>query len=113
MSQKYQNILSLYIKHTPQHSKNTVEKNFSQSGIENSVNTDKMFNMMERYMSSLQTHREYLEFFQIGVVRDNKKKIHNVAKYVGLAIREVEDHFKEDSEKQNSHSHVKTQTASH
>ena len=34
-------------------------------------------------------HREYLEFFQIGVVRDQKSKIEKVAKYVGLAIREV------------------------
>jgi hypothetical protein len=34
-----------------------------------------------------------LEFFQIGVVRDNKKKIENVAKYVGLAIPGPDDHF--------------------
>jgi hypothetical protein len=40
-------------------------------------------------MESLQIHRDYLDFFQIGVYRDQKSKIEKVAKYVGLAIREV------------------------
>lgn len=29
-----------------------------------------------------------MDFFEIGVVRDQRKKIENVAKYVGLAIRD-------------------------
>jgi hypothetical protein len=37
-------------------------------------------------MESLQIHKEYLEFFQIGVIRDQKSKIEKVAKYVGLAM---------------------------
>ncbi len=62
-----------------------------------------MYYMMERYITSLQTHREYLEFFQIGVVRDNKKKIENVAKYVGLAIRGIDSHLSGDlADKKNS-----------
>ena len=39
-------------------------------------------------MESLNKHKEYLDFFEIGVVRDQRKKIENVAKYVGLALRE-------------------------
>jgi hypothetical protein len=63
-----------------------------------------MYYMMERYITSLQTHREYLEFFQIGVVRDNKKKIENVAKYVGLAIPGLDNHLKGDLTSQNKDS---------
>lgn len=48
---------------------------------------------MIRYMESLQTHKEYLDFFQIGVYRDQRSKIEQVAKYVGLAIRPVENFF--------------------
>ena len=39
-------------------------------------------------MESLNKHKEYLDFFEIGVVRDQRKKIENVAKYVGLALRQ-------------------------
>lgn len=42
---------------------------------------------MLRYLESLEVHRDYLDFFQIGVYRDQKSKIEQVAKYVGLAIR--------------------------
>ena len=51
--------------------------------------TEREADPLVRYMDSLQIHREYLEFFQIGVFRDQKSKIEKVAKYVGLAIREV------------------------
>ena len=57
---------------------------------------DKDVDPLIRYMESLQVHREYLEFFQIGVVRDQRSKIEKVAKYVGLAIREVVPHFVAD-----------------
>lgn len=30
---------------------------------------------MIEYMNALQKHKEYLDFFQIGVVRDQRKKI--------------------------------------
>ena len=43
---------------------------------------------MIHYITALQKHKEYLDFFEIGVVRDQRKKIENVAKYVGLAIRD-------------------------
>lgn len=44
---------------------------------------------MFRYVESLQVHREYMEFFQIGVVREQKSKIEKVAKYVGLAMPDL------------------------
>ena len=44
-------------------------------------------------MECLQIHREYLDFFQIGVVRENRAKIEKVAKYVGLAMPDIPPAF--------------------
>lgn len=55
------------------------------------------------YLKTLETHKEYLDFFQIGVVRDQRKKIENVAKYVGLAIKDYSYiHDAEDSKKDHN-----------
>jgi hypothetical protein len=54
---------------------------------------------MTRYLETLQTHKEYLDFFQIGVYRDQRSKIEQVAKYVGLAIRPVSLPFVASEEK--------------
>lgn len=61
--------------------------NIAASNLD-SVKDDKKLMPMIYYINTLQTHKEYLDFFEIGVVRDQKKKIANVAKYVGLAIKD-------------------------
>lgn len=46
-----------------------------------------------------------MDFFQIGIVRDQRKKIENVAKYVGLAIRD----YTLDMEKNNQPKELKSE----
>lgn len=85
---RYQHILELFLKHTPEVNKIKTAEQFHQANF--SKMTEREVDPLVRYIDSLQIHREYLEFFQIGVVRDQRSKIEKVAKYVGLAIREVQ-----------------------
>ena len=84
-------VIEMYLKFTPEANQGVTNRLFKATvfGRLPHRELDPMF----RYMESLQIHREYLEFFQIGVVRDQKSKIEKVAKYVGLAIPEVEPAF--------------------
>ena len=84
---RYQHVLELFLKHTPEVNKARTIEQFNQGNF--CKMTEREVDPVIRYMQSLQIHREYLEFFQIGVVRDQKAKIEKVAKYVGLAIRDV------------------------
>jgi hypothetical protein len=88
---RYQHLLELFIKHTPEVNKVRTAELFKRVNLDK--RTERDVDPLVRYMDSLQIHRDYLEFFQIGVVRDQRSKIEKVAKYVGLAIREVEPLF--------------------
>lgn len=82
-----QEVSRLFKLYTPAYSRSVVEKNLKMSGIEEMTDEKKIAPLLH-YIESLQKHKEYLDFFEIGVVRDQRKKIENVAKYVGLAIRD-------------------------
>lgn len=83
-------LLQLFLDHTPVHTHKFVQKGFEASGIPQ-IKDQALIDPIVYYMESLNKHKEYLDFFQIGVYRDQRKKIENVAKYVGLAIRGSED----------------------
>ena len=90
-SKQLTKLLNNYLKYTPESCHGVTRRLFNAASLERF--TDEELDPMLRYMESLQIHREYLEFFQIGVVRDQKSKIEKVAKYVGLAIPGVEPAF--------------------
>lgn len=89
--QRYQQLAELFLKHTPEVNRVATSRQLEQTGF--SRMEDRQIDPVLRYMESLQVHREYLDFFQIGVYRDQRSKIEQVAKYVGLAIRPYEPPF--------------------
>ena len=87
MNKTTKEVIRLFQLYTPAYTRPTVENNIKMSGID-SLKEDKLLEPMIHYIQALNIHKEYLDFFEIGVVRDQRKKIENVAKYVGLAIRD-------------------------
>lgn len=94
---KYQQLLELFLKYTPQNNHAITAELYDKARFDKMHQTE--VDAMHRYMESLQIHKEYLEFFQIGVVRDQRSKIEKVAKYVGLAMPEVELPFLNENKK--------------
>lgn len=84
-----QEIRKLFLLHTPAYTRGAVESNINAASLDEIEN--KRIEPMIDYIVALQKHKEYLDFFEIGVVRDQRKKIENVAKYVGLAIRDYSE----------------------
>jgi hypothetical protein len=84
---KYQHLLEVFLKHTPETNHAVTAAQFEKANFEALAERD--IDPVFRYMQSLEVHREYMEFFQIGVVRDQRSKIERVAKYVGLAMPDV------------------------
>jgi len=70
---KYQQLLELFLKYTPQNNHAITKELFDKAKFDKMGQSE--VDAMHRYMESLQVHREYLEFFQIGVVRDQRSKI--------------------------------------
>ena len=66
-------IIQLFLKQTPEVNHAVTTQLFKETNMEKM--TEKELQPFERYLNSLQVHREYLEFFQIGVIRDQKSKI--------------------------------------
>jgi hypothetical protein len=85
---KYQQLAEIFLKYTPDTNKVATKHMLDNSQFEKM--TEREIDPVVRYIESLQVHREYLEFFQIGVFRDQRSKIEKVAKYVGLAIRQID-----------------------
>lgn len=89
----------LFLEHTPAYTRATVAANIAAANLDR-VKEDRKLTPIIHYLNTLQKHKEYLDFFEIGVVRDQRKKIENVAKYVGLAIKDYSYiHEAEDSKK--------------
>ena len=78
-------MIKLFLESTPAHTQGFVQKCFDMTNI-SAVKDETRLSPILMYIESLNKHKEYLDFFEIGVVRDQRKKIENVAKYVGLAI---------------------------
>ena len=78
----------MFLKYTPETNHAVTTEMFDKSAFCKLKQRD--IDPLYRYMESLQIHKEYLDFFQIGVYRDQKSKIEKVAKYVGLAMPNLE-----------------------
>ena len=44
---------------------------------------------MQTYFSALRIHDEYLQFFGVSQVKDEKEKLKSVGRYVGLELPEI------------------------
>jgi len=70
---RYQQLLELFLKHTPETNQAITKKQFDQAQF--CQMSDRDIDPYFRYIDSLQIHKEYLDFFQIGVFRDQRSKI--------------------------------------
>ena len=79
-----QEITTLFMKSAPVQSHQVTSRVLQQAKLE--TQDEKHLEPILNYISCLKVHKQYLQFFEIGVVRDQRKKIEQVAKYVGLAL---------------------------